>query len=533
MLHPQRDNQSDKTQPRIPRKAPMSRCRLIHYPLVARAADSVDGLSATTPGRWHVPAVEVSITMNPLEARSLALRGWKQFTLVFLLLILANLGWCGKIVYPWRATTAIVQRGESFEVWFDADAGQSVDSVMLQGPFNAFSDPITIKTGRWVYDAASQNTYGTKITVAVPRSAPAGRYDIVLNTSNGSVVSPAGVKVVKEYKTSYYILHFSDVHAFQNGHETTLDRLSTIVDVANIINPEIVFNTGDNLYRPTEDRMHQLFAGNDKLGTKGLNMLNAATFTVAGNHDTDFDHVPKLGSYREKAAWWNQWWGLQDYHFSYGSGRFMAINNGWEGFDPAQQIAAAGSWLQASGAGNFRLGAAHIRNKEMAAFDSVADLSLVLVGHNHYLAKENPSLLREKPVQYIANSVRDNMEFNLFKVDAKTGTFTPVSGPTAQVVYVENPEDAESPQLYKPKLTLSFSSANDGSFATNSATIVNRFSFPIEGAKVRFVLPLGNSYSISNGEVEQSFDGTLVHVVDVLVDLESNSTNRVQISPQK
>ena len=129
--------------------------------------------------------------------------------------------------------------------------------------------------------------------------------------------------------------------------------------------------------------------------------------------------------------------------------------------------------------------------------------------------------------------MRDHLEFNLFKVDGKTGSCTPVSGPTAQVVYVENPEDAESPQLYKPKLTLSFSSANDGSFATNSATIVNRFSFPIEGAKVRFVLPLGNSYSISNGEVEQSFDGTLVHVVDVLVDLESNSTNRVQISPQK
>lgn len=479
------------------------------------------GQSATVPGR----------AANALAPR-LSLRA-KRITCYFLLLTAANLGWAGKIVYPWRATTAIVKSGESFEVWFNADAGQSVSSAMLQGPFHAVSTPIAVKTGRWEYDAASRNTYNTKITIQVPRSAPADRYDIVLDTSNGRVVSPAGVKVVKEYKTSYYILHFSDVHAFQNGYPNTFARLSTIVDIANLINPELAFNTGDNLYRPTEDRMNQLFAGNAKLGTKGLNALNAATFTVAGNHDIDFDHVPKTGFYQEKADWWNKWWGLQAYNFSYGSGRFMVINNGWEGFDPAQQIAAAGAWLQAVGAGNFRLGAAHIRNHEMAAFDRAANLGLVLVGHNHHIANENPSLLTNKPIQFIANSVRDHVEFNLFKVDGKTGTYAPVSGPTAQVVYIENPGDANSAQLYQPKLSVSFANANDGSSATNAATIVNDFSFPIEDAHVRFVMPLGRAYSVSPGQVEQAFDGTAVRIVDVLVNLKSNSTNILEIGPQK
>jgi hypothetical protein len=211
----------------------------------------------------------------------------------------------------------------------------------------------------------------------------------------------------------------------------------------------------------------------------------------------------------------------------------MVINNGWEGFDPASQIAAAGSWLQTLGVGNFRLGAAHIRNKEMTAFDNTANLGLVLVGHNHYIAKENPSLLKEKPIQYIANSVRDNLEFNLFKVDGKTGIYAPVGSPTAQVMYVENPKDAANPSLYRPKLTLSFQKTNDGSCATNAATIVNRFNFPIEGAKVRFVMSLGTSYSVSQGAVEQSFDGKSVHVVDVLLDLKPNSTNLVQILPNK
>jgi len=343
-------------------------------------------------------------------------------------------------VYPWRATTAIVKSGETFEVWLNADASQKVHSVILQGPYNTVPTSVKIKTGKWVYDATSQNIYNTKITVKVPRIAPTDRYDIVLNTSTGIVTSPAGVKVIKNYKSSYYILHFSDIHAFQKGYETSLSRLSTIVDVANIIDPEMVFNTGDNLYRPNEERMNQLYAGNNKTGIKGLNRLTAASFTVAGNHDIDFDNLPEEGFYKEKAEWWNKWWGLQAYNFKYGNGRFMAFNNGWTGFNPTPQIASIDTWLTKNGTGNFRVGLAHIRNKEMAAFDSIANPGLILIGHNHHIANQNPSLLNGKPVQYIVNSMRDNMEFNLFRVDDKTGKYTPVGGSTAQVVYVENPE---------------------------------------------------------------------------------------------
>lgn len=454
----------------------------------------------------------------------------KSFVILFLLIGLHFTAYCGKIVYPWRATTAIVKGGERFEVWFNADAAQTVRSVFLKGPYNTVKTSIEIKTGSWVYDVTSQNCYNTKIIVKVPKSAPADRYDIVLNTSDGTVESSAGVKVISKYKSSYYILHFSDIHAFQNGYETTFDRLSTIIDIANIINPEIVFNTGDNLYRPTEERMNRLFPGNSEKRTKGLNQLNAAVFTAAGNHDIDFDNMPQDGFYKEKSDWWNKWWGLQTYHFSYGKGRFMVINNGWNGFNPAQQIAETQSWLREASTGNFRLGAAHIKNKEMSPFDSIANLNLVLVGHNHNIANQNPASLNNKPIQYIVNSVRDHMEFNLFKVNEKTGDYTPVGEPTAQVVYVENPEASNTPALYRPKLRLSYANPNDGSFATNSATIVNNFDFPIEGAKVRFVMPLGRKYNVSGGKVEQAFDGDSVHVVDVLIDLRPNSTKQIKIS---
>ncbi|NDP20509.1 MAG: hypothetical protein GZ091_05465 [Paludibacter sp.] len=458
----------------------------------------------------------------------------KKYTAIFLFLFsFANIGWCGKIIYPWRATTAIVKAGESFEVWFNADTGQTVNSVTLHGPYNTVATTKKIERGSWVYDVTSQNRYNTRITVTVPSKAPADRYDIILNTSNGQDTSLAGLKVIKKYKPHYYILHFSDAHAFQKGTETVLQRLSTIIEMANIINPELVFNTGDNLYRPTDDRMNQLFIGNNQLGTKGLNKLNAATFTVAGNHDIDFDNLPEEGFYKEKADWWNKWWGLQAYNFSYGKGRFMAFNNGWHGFKPVQQITAIDSWLQKEGAGNLRVGAAHIRNKEMNGFDSVANPGLILIGHNHHIASQNPSPLNNKPIQYIVNSVRDNMEFNLFKVDAKTGSYKAVGSTTAQVVYVENPTEKESPDLYKPRLTATYSNANDGTNATNTATITNKFDFPIESAKVRFILPFGKKYTISKGHIEQSFDGTSVHVVDVTFHLEPNSTTLIEIAPSR
>jgi hypothetical protein len=450
-------------------------------------------------------------------------------TILLLLFSFANNAWSANIVYPWRATTAIVKSGDSFEVWFNADEVQKINSVLLQGPYNTVTTTKIIETGSWVYDLTSQNTYNTKITVNVPVSTPADRYDIVLKTTTGEVISPAGVKVIKAYKSSYYILHFSDIHAFQKGNETVLNRISTIIDIANIINPELVFNTGDNLYRPNDERMKELFAGDNKTGNKGLNQLSSATFTVAGNHDFDFDNLHEEGFYKEKAVGWNKWWGLQTYTFKYGSGRFLAINNGWEGFNPAPQIAAIGNWLRKEGVGNLRVGLAHIRSKEMNAFDSIANLGLVLIGHNHHIANQNPSPLQDKPIQYIVNSVREHVEFDLFKVDSKSGKYTAVGGSTAQVEYIENPDDISTPALYKPKLTLVFKNINNGSSVSNTATIDNKFNFPIEGASVRFVMPLGAKYSVSNGKIEQEFDGTLFHIVDVLLDIEPKSQTEIII----
>lgn len=454
-------------------------------------------------------------------------------TVLLVAIAVSTVSWSQKIVYPWRATAAIVKSGENFEVWFQADATQKINAMELATAFYTTEVPFKIQKGNWEYDSTSKNTYNTLITVTVPKNTPADRYDIILSTSAGKEISPAGVKVIKEYKESYYILHFSDIHAFQNGYPNTLHKLSTLVDVANIINPEIAFNTGDDLYRPNEDRMNQLFDGNQKLKLKGLNHLNAATFTVVGNHDIDFDNLPEEGFYPEKSKWWNQWWGLQAYNFTYNQGRFMVINDAWEGYDPNLQIAEADSWLQKTGRGNFRLGSAHIKDSELLDLDKKANLSMVLVGHNHHIANQNPRLFNGKTNLFISNSLRDNVEFNLYQVNANTGIFTTVSGPTAQVEFVQNPLDKDKPELYQSKLTLNYTNANDGTVLSNTAIIENKFNFKLEASHVRFIMPKGNQYYISKGTIEQEFDGISAHIVDVNMDLEPNSSNTITIIPIK
>lgn len=432
----------------------------------------------------------------------------------------------GKIIYPWRATTAVLKAGQSFEVWFDAQADQTVNAVKLRGPFNELSTSIEVERGDWIYDKTSGNRYDTRITVSVPDGSPADRYDLILRTSIGDELSLGSVKVVKEYRKTYYVMHFSDTHTFQAGSDLSLYKVSTLAEIANILAPEMIFITGDQLYFPNDEKLDQFYNGIESNDVLGLHDFYAPTFVACGNHDWaqkgDSDSVAK-------AAHYNEYYGLHGYNFTYGDGRFMVINNGWSG--NSHHTTDAISWLDDVGHGEFRLGAAHMANGGVSGLYKGADLDLILAGHNHYIADENPHPMDGDPMQYIASSIRDHApEFNLFRVDIGSGTYSTVSGPTAQVVAIENPGDKDAPELYKPRLTLSFSKENDGTSSSNTAVIDNRFEFSLPEARIRFVMPLGYDYTASKGTIEQAFDGFFFRIVDVRLTVPADSTAEVSIS---
>lgn len=84
----------------------------------------------------------------------------QAFSIVLLLIGFSITALCGNIVYPWRTTTAILKSGESFEVWFNADNGQTIHSIELNGPYNNASSSISTVAGNWVYDPMSGNVTG-------------------------------------------------------------------------------------------------------------------------------------------------------------------------------------------------------------------------------------------------------------------------------------------------------------------------------------------------------------------------------------
>ena len=178
----------------------------------------------------------------------------KIITRSLLLIILIGFstpGWCSKIVYPWNASNAIVKKGESFTIWYKADPKEKIKTILLKGPYNSVTiESIKTKKGSWIYDELTDATYNRKITVIIPEGTPLERYDLIVNSSSGQSVSLRSVKVIREYKTEYSIFHISDTHLAdesiraENGVPKRLPYLSALVNISNIIGPELVFFNG-------------------------------------------------------------------------------------------------------------------------------------------------------------------------------------------------------------------------------------------------------------------------------------------------
>lgn len=465
-----------------------------------------------------------------------------SISIILITLGLSASSWGQNIVYPWRSTTAILKSGENFEVWFNALAGQTVNSVELKGTYNMVSTSISTVNGDWTYDPMSGNKYSTKITVTVPANTPANRYDLILKTSSGDVTSYGGVKIVKDYKADYYLMHISDGHIFQNGYDSDViqQRKSAMLEMANIMDVQVLIETGDNMYnvRNHPERERYFFEGNSTINTMGVSQTSAATFITPGDHEGLNGNDFAQGTAQENADFVNDYWGLQSHSFKYGNARFMNINNAWKlsATNPGEhqyQIDEAISWLNGAGSGgNFFLTAGHVYDKMHSFINANTKLSLVLAGDKHHVYTTNPfSFTTGSPtIAFIAGSMREHFTFNLFRINNATGAYTNPAGPMGYANALFG-GDLEVPSTWVPNLKMTYSAANDGIVDNNIATIENKFSFPILGARVRFVVPKGHTYAATNGTIDQEFDGAQYHIIDVLTDVAANSSVQVYIAP--
>ena len=465
------------------------------------------------------------------------------FMIALILAFFSTDNWCAKIIYPWRATTAIVKVGETFEVWFDADSGQTINSIILEGPYNSVTSFFSVENGNWEYDGWSGNTYDIRLTVTVPADAPADKYDLILNTSSGNEISSASVKVIKEYKSTFYLMHFSDPHRWETSKNTLgiLYKDQTVVlDIANIIDPEIFIETGDSYWQTPSDpslnqnRLHDIMHGSSQV--KGMHELeSAALFMIPGNHDTPTHHSYDV-TMKVAASAWNDLFGLQYHNFIYSSARFVGINNSWcpsDGSAPnfQWQIDKAVDWINSVGGGNMRIAYFHIPQDGVPliynSFKSAEESFKLMIGGHIHRYTTNPYSIDGNPIIYTAAGLKNGTTgapFNLYKLNLNDGTFTSVGNSYSGHASLQVEKDWST-----SKLILSYSKENNGSNANNTATIVNKFNFPIEGARVRFVLPKGIVYSVLNSSINQEFDGDIFHIIDIKVDLDANSTTTITV----
>ena len=334
-------------------------------------------------------------------------------------------------------------------------------------------------------------------------------------------------------------MHWSDGHLYQGGYDTNvlLKRKDMMIDIANIIDAEIIIETGDNLYnvRNNPSREVDYFIGNTTLGTKGMAKATAATFMTPGDHEGLNGNDYAQGTAQENSDFFNDYFGLQYHFFTYGNARFMNLNNAW-GLSATSngvhqyEVDNAKSWLDGAG-GNFLVTAGHSYDRMHKFINDHKTLDLVLAGDKHHSGPDNPweITVGGPNIAYIVNSIRDHFQFNIFKVNNAAGTFTKPTGTTA-MIDVLNSGDQDIPSGWVPNLKLTYASANTGTATSNTATIVNKFAFVINDAKVRFVVPKGNTYTVTNGTITQEFDGTTYHIVDVATDLSANATKVISIA---
>ncbi len=408
----------------------------------------------------------------------------------------------------------------------------------------------------WVYDQWSENTCNTKLRIAVPVATPADRYDLVLKTSTGDVVSLAAVKVIKDYKTSFYVFHISDAHRWQGTYDTNkiLKGIATTIDIANIINPEMVFETGDNHYantnsasstaQRTTDFYNGFVSGTDYI--KGLNDFSAPVFSIPGNHDTPQKNYqlepgyPAAGYTKVPSQFFNEYYGLQAHNFRYGNARFIGLNNAWfsdesDGVPNFQhQTTEAIAWLDRVGRGTLNIGYCHVMTPTplKAFYDPLfkagAPLSLILAGHCHWAGNTHTikdyANVKITHSTYPLREVSRKAPFNLYRIDLVNNTYTAVGDSIGAHEGLSTADDYST-----ARLKLTYSKPNDGANAENSATIVNKLNFAIKEANVRFVVPKGSAYYVRNATIVQQFDGTNYHIIDATYDLEANSTQVVSV----
>ena len=434
-----------------------------------------------------------------------------------------------RIHHPRRGTPVLALPGDSFAFEVNAASGATGWSASLHTAYNTYALTITGSS----YDQVAGWTH----TAQIPGTVPAELYDLSVTSSGGSDTSPHAVKVYGEYKTTYYFIHHTDS---QNGTDWT--DMETVVPEVNLINPEFIINTGDNIagpWRPggvTTPSEWDWRRWND--WEARWDMHTVPVFSVPGNHCVGgglvlhADHYKKRVGRRYNAETYgayliltldntifNQCNGYTYDHCGYYDARekwvidvltnspgmtmtFLGIhvgrddftdltNNNW--YDEMRARGTNGNWIDTYG------------------------VDMAFYGHwgQDWLANIGPNSM-------YYYQTRDMPAYRLVRIDGST--------------VVSHDYGGGGTSITAGSLTMSYASANDGTQTANTATIVNGLAEHFEYGRVKFVMQKGTYVATSSPagaavtQTIDSDDGNYT-VVYVGYDIPASATSTVTVEP--
>jgi len=473
-------------------------------------------------------------------------KGLGQYTVVLLLVALgfSGVALAGSVVYPWRAAPTIVRTGDKFQIMFKAKEGEVIAGITLQGPYQKIDIPagnVTSKRGDFSYDPSLDVKYSLKVEAIVPAGSPADVYDLAIRTNRREVVSKHSVNVISQYRKRYTIVHITDTHMARNwignletGYPPGLEHLAKIMEVANIIAPDIVVVTGDNivnfnrnpeLAEPGTARKWECFYEGSG-GYAGIFGFQAPAFAVPGNHDCGVGVTDRTKSVRQ----YIELNGLRSFGFSYGTTRFIACDDVLGGYrdkqDIPMQFSALDAYLNKAGAGQMRILLTHhpLKKESLSvpaefrhAFLDKHKIQLVLNGSAH----------RNRETFWGTTPTLELTTKNSGIIDRDPGWF--------RVLVIEGDKILMNQSLRygdnvkkTALLNLDYQAPNDGSDTRNKATITNQFDMAFPSCHVRFLMKPGK-YRVTGGIIEQSFNAGDVTVYDVRLPVSAHGKATVTI----
>ncbi|WP_431291570.1 metallophosphoesterase family protein [Pedobacter sp. P26] len=470
----------------------------------------------------------------------------------------------GGIVYPFRASPAIVKTGTQFHILYNNKAQHQIDSIVLKGPYSRVLLKIdSISKGRFEYDTYTTMYTNNKIWVTVPQGRPQDMYDLMVYAAGEVEISRRSVKLVKQFSPKHSFIHITDTHisrnwvgSADNGFAEELQLMDRFITVANIISPDLVIVTGDLIHDYTrfnkdargwggdtikgytklptiEEKYRNYFEGAQ--GYRGVQYINAPVFSVPGNHDfygmNEDDHPAK-------AAQWNALCGIRVSGLAYAGTRFMFIDDylGDQEKDIPNKKPMSGlqgkilrNFLALNGPGQLRIMAQHRHDRADTGFLNEQKIGLIVNGHIHTphvdTLGKTPTI-RIRPGVVCRSGENHRWEqilgfFRIIRIDGEKFTYTD------PLRFCSNPTDAYN--KIKLNLTLTFKSNNAGLATSNVAVIGNKLPVELPGCRVRFVMKKG-AYLVSGGRVFQQFNNGKLTIVDVDADVNAGTVKKVSIN---